>query len=68
MLLSMLVKEPFLKLIGESKPVFVNVRASKQKTTESSEPERNVTSFERLTLRRLMPNIFVLLRKLFSTL
>lgn len=68
MLLSMLVKEPFLKLIGQSKPVFVNVRASKQKTTESSEPERNVTSFERLTLRRLMPNIFVLLRKLFSTL
>ena len=66
MLLSMLIKEPFLKLIGHSKPMFVNIRASK-KSSEQTE-ERNVSTVERLTLRRLMPNIFALLRKLFSSL
>lgn len=72
MLLSMLVKEPFLKLIGQAQPVFVNqqvVSGSKKTFSQGGNVEdRNATVIERLTLRRHMPNIFALLRKFFSKL
>ena len=71
MLLDMLVKEPFLKLIGRSQPVFVNQTAtgSKKVFGESVAAEdRNVTVVERRTLRRLMPTILSVIMNLFRTL
>ena len=66
----MLVKEPLMKLMGIAKPVFVNAssRIRKSLSTREASQDRNAMVVERLTLRRLMPNILTLLRKLFSTL
>jgi hypothetical protein len=71
MLLSMLIKEPLLAILGQKQPVFVNANSSDSKKTfgdGKTVEDRNASVIERLTLRRLMPNIFVLFRKLFSTL
>jgi len=71
LLLEMLVREPLMKLMGIAKPVFVNASSkdSKKSFGQGKQVEdRNAMVVQRLTLRRLMPNILTLLRKLFSTL
>jgi len=71
MLLDMLIKEPFMKLIGRSQPVFVSPASagSKKVFDDSGHAEdRNVTVIERRTLRRLMPTILTVFMNLFRAL